>query len=411
MAWCVPIEKEREKKMPNMISTRALNLKPSATISVAQKARELKAQGKDIISLSAGEPDFDTPDVAKQAGIAAINANHTHYPPIDGIPELKKAIIAKFKRDNNLTYNNKQILVTVGCKQAIFNLILATINPGDEVIIPVPYWVSYSDIVELADGKNVFITADIKQDFKITATQLKAAITPKTKMIMLNSPCNPTGAMYNLAELKALAAVLVEHENIIIATDDIYEHLNWSGEQFYNIVNAEPKLMERTVVLNGVSKAYAMTGWRIGFAAGPESIIGAMNKIQSQSTSGACTIAQYAAAAALTCDLSIVQPIVAAMHERHDLVCSALNAIDGINCAPAQTAMYCFPEVSAVIKKLGLTDDVAFAEYLLDHAEIAVVPGTAFGMPGYIRISIATNTQQLKVAMQRLAKCVNGSNN
>jgi aspartate aminotransferase len=396
---------------PNMISTRALNLKPSATISVAQKARELKAQGKDIISLSAGEPDFNTPEIIKQAGIDAINANHTFYPPIDGIVELKQAIIAKFKRDNNLNYNNKQVLVTVGCKQAIFNLIQATINPGDEVIIPVPYWVSYSDIVELADGKNVFITADIKQNFKITAAQLKAAITPRTKMFMLNSPCNPTGAMYSLEELKALAAVLVEHKNIIIATDDIYEHLNWSGDKFYNILNAEPKLMDRTMVLNGVSKAYAMTGWRIGFAAGPEAIIKAMNKIQSQSTSGPCTIAQYAAAKALTCDLSIAKPIVDAMHERHDFVCAALNAIDGINCTPVQTAMYCFPEVSTVIKKLGLTDDIAFAEYLLDHAEIAVVPGTAFGMPGYIRISIATNMQQLKVAMQRLAKCINKSAN
>ena len=388
------------------ISIRAANLQPSATIAIAQKSRELKAQGKDIISLSMGEPDFPTPEIIKEAGIAAINANQSHYPPIDGIPALKEAIIKKLQRDNNLEYNGKEIIVSTGCKQAIYNLAQAILNPDDEVIIPAPYWVSYPQITELTGANNVFITADISQNFKITAKQLESAITPKTKMVLFNSPSNPSGAMYSLEELQALSAVLIKHPNIIIASDDIYEHLNWSGEKFYNLINAEPKLQKQTVILNGVSKAYAMTGWRIGFAAGPAEIINAMKKIQSQSTSGACNIAQHAAACALNCDLDIVTPMVKALHERHDFVCTTLNELPGISCVPVQTAMYCFPDCNALIKALGLKDDIELASYLLDEAEVALVPGTAFGMPGYLRISIAAEMKLLKTAIQRITKVV-----
>jgi len=394
------------------LSKRVRTIKPSPTLAVTARAAKLKAQGKDIIGLGAGEPDFDTPQHIKEAAIAAINSGFTKYTPVGGTPSLKQAVITKFKRDNELDYTSKQILVSCGGKQSFFNLALAVINPGDEVIIPAPYWVSYPDIVLIAEGKPVIVQAGIEQGFKMTPAQLEAAITPKTKMVVINSPSNPSGAAYTLAELKALGAVLLRYPQVMISTDDMYEHIALTDAKFVNILNACPELYSRTMVLNGVSKAYSMTGWRIGYAAGPEHIVTAMENIQSQSTSNPTSISQVAAEAALNGNQDCIVPMLKAFRERHLYVVDALNKIPDVKCILADGAFYAFPDMRQVIDKLKqrgvikAATDVALSEYLLENGGVAIVPGSAFGSEGYVRLSFATSMDNLKQAMERLAKAL-----
>ena len=387
------------------LANRVQHVKPSSTIAVAAKARALRAAGRDIISLSIGEPDFDTPDHIKQAAIEAIHAGFTKYTPVDGIPDLKNAIITKFKRENNLDYELNQIIVSVGAKQGIFNLCQALLNAGDEVIIPAPYWVSYPDIVRLADATPVILNATTDMRHKITPNQLEQAITPKTRLLFLNSPSNPSGVAYTHDELQALSEVLLKHPHVFILTDDIYEHILWSGP-FVNILNACPRLYDRTVVLNGVSKAYAMTGWRIGYAGGPAPLIATMKMIQSQSTSGPCSISQKAAVAALNGDQSVVTTMVNAFHERHDYVFNRLSALPEVQVTPADGTFYLFPNVQTSMSRLGFSDDITFAEALLDKTGLALVPGSAFGAPGCIRLSYATDLETLRDAMDRLQQFI-----
>lgn len=392
------------------LSKRVQAIKPSPTLAVTARAARLKAEGKDIIGLGAGEPDFDTPQHIKDAAVDAIARGFTKYTAVGGTPSLKQAVINKFKRDNGLDYTAKQILVSCGGKQSFFNLVQALINPGDEVIIPAPYWVSYPDIVILAGGKPVIVEAGIDQGFKITPQQLQAALNANTRLVVLNSPSNPSGAVYNLAELSALGEVLRHHPQVIIATDDMYEHILLQDAPFVNILNACPDLYPRTMVLNGVSKAYAMTGWRIGYCAGPEALITAMENVQSQSTSNPTSISQVAAEAALNGDQSCIQPMLTAFRERHEFVVAALNAIPGVNCLHGGGAFYAFPDTRSAIArlhregKLASATDVAFSEYLLEHAGVAVVPGSAFGAEGYIRLSFATSMDNLKAALERIHK-------
>ena len=387
-----------------VLSDRVNAIKPSPTLAVTNKAAELKAAGKDIIGLGAGEPDFDTPEFAKQAAIDAINAGFTKYTAVDGIPELKKAIIDKFKRDNGLDYKADQILVSCGGKQSFFNMAQAFINPSDEVIIPAPYWVSYPDMVLIAGGVPVIVKCEEEAQFKITPEQLKAAITPKTKLLVINSPSNPTGMIYTKDELLALAEVLKANPHVFIATDDMYEHIRWTGEKFENIVSVCPELYDRTLVLNGVSKAYAMTGWRIGYAAGPEKLIKAMKKVQSQSTSNPTSISQKAAVAALNGDQSVLEPMIEAFKRRHDLVVEGLNAIPGISCLPADGAFYAYANIKSLIKAAGMSSCTEFSNWLLENAGVAVVPGDAFGLGGYMRISYATGDSVLTDALARIKK-------
>jgi len=392
------------------LSKRVQAIKPSPTLAVTTRAARLKAEGKDIIGLGAGEPDFDTPQHIKDAAIGAIERGFTKYTAVGGTPSLKQAIINKFKRDNGLDYTAKQILVSCGGKQSFFNLVQALINPGDEVIIPAPYWVSYPDIVILAGGKPVIIEAGIDQGFKITPQQLQAALNANTRLVVLNSPSNPSGAVYNLDELTALGDVLRHHPQAVIATDDMYEHILLQDAPFVNILNACPDLYARTMVLNGVSKAYAMTGWRIGYCGGPEALITAMENVQSQSTSNPTSISQVAAEAALNGDQSCIQPMLTAFRARHEYVVAALNAIPGVNCLPGGGAFYAFPDTRSAIArlhregKLISATDVAFSEYLLEQGGVAVVPGSAFGAEGYIRLSFATSMDNLKAALERIHK-------
>lgn len=386
------------------LSKRVQKIKPSITLTLSAKTRELKARGEDIIDLTIGEPDFPTPAHIKEAAIKAINENFTKYTAVDGIPALKQAIAAKFKRDNNLHYELNQIIVSVGAKQSLFNAFQAYLNKDDEVIIPAPYWVSYPEMIALADGKPVIIETNLKQNCKVTPEQLKAAITPATKAIIINSPSNPSGKVYNAAELKALAKVLLEHPQILVISDDIYEHIIWGQLPFANIVNACPDLYERTIVINGISKAYAMTGWRIGYAAGPANIIGAMKIIQSQSTSNPTSIAQAAAVAALQSNQDCVAKMSAEFKRRHDFLYTALSSIPEFNALPAEGAFYAFPDASAAISKLGCKDDFAFAELLLQKAKVSIVPGSVFGTPNHIRISYATSMEMLKEAVARIRK-------
>ena len=392
------------------LSKRVQAIKPSPTLAVTARASKLKAEGKDIIGLGAGEPDFDTPQHIKDSAIAAINKGFTKYTAVGGTPSLKQAIIAKFKRDNGLDYTAKQILVSCGGKQSFFNLALAVINPGDEVIIPAPYWVSYPDIVIIAEGKPVIVQTGIEQNFKMSAAQLAAAITTKTKIVVINSPSNPSGAVYCLEELQALGEVLRKYPQILIATDDMYEHIALRDEKFVNILNACPDLYSRTMVLNGVSKSYAMTGWRIGYAAGPEHIITAMENVQSQSTSNPTSISQVAAEAALNGDQGCIAPMLKAFRERHLFVVDALNKISGVKCIMSGGAFYAFPDVRPVITALYQKSiikeatDVALSEYLLEQAGVAIVPGSAFGSEGYIRLSFATSMENLKNAISRISK-------
>ena len=394
------------------LSKRVQAIKPSPTLAVTARAARLKAEGKDIIGLGAGEPDFDTPQHIKDAAIAAINRGFTKYTAVGGTPGLKNAVIAKFKRENGLNYAPGEILVSSGGKQSFFNLVLATINAGDEVIIPAPFWVSYPDIVLIAEGRPVIVEAGIEQGFKITAAQLEQAITPRTRMFVINSPSNPSGGVYTQDELAALGEVLLRHPRILVATDDMYEHILLSGGRFVNIVNACPDLYPRTIVLNGVSKAYAMTGWRIGYCGGPAAIITAMENIQSQSTSNPASISQAAAEAALNGDQSCIGPMVSAFSERNRFVTDALNAIPGVKCLLSDGAFYAFADVREAIGRLharGVTQDrtdIAFSEYLLERGGVAVVPGSAFGSEGYIRLSFATAMANLENALARIAKAL-----
>ena len=388
------------------LADRLKKIKASPTLVVSAKAAELRAQGRDIISLSLGEPDFDTPEFIKAAAIAAIKNGQTKYTPVGGTPSIKQAVIDKFARDNQLSYEANQVLVSTGAKQCLFNALYAILNAGDEVIIPAPYWVSYPDMVLLADGVPVVIETQIEQGLKLLPEQLVAAITPKTKVVILNSPSNPSGVTYTKAELRVLGEVLLNYPNIWILSDDIYEKIAWGNEPFANIVNACPTLLDRSIVINGVSKAYAMTGWRIGFAGGPASAIAAMSKLQSQSTSCPNAIAQAAAAAALNGNQQCIITMLAAFKQRYQLVFERLNKMPGVQCLATSGAFYAFPNVQQAITRLGLDSDVAFAEYLLDKAGVAIVPGSAFGSPGFIRLSFAASEKVLVEALRRIEEAL-----
>ncbi|MBX3715815.1 MAG: pyridoxal phosphate-dependent aminotransferase [Burkholderiales bacterium] len=397
----------------SLVATRLAAIKPSPTLAVSARAAQLKAEGKDIIGLGAGEPDFDTPQFIKDAAVEAMKKGLTKYTPAGGTLSLKKAIIAKFKRDNGLDYTPRQVLVSCGGKHTSFNLCLALLNPGDEVIIPAPYWVSYPDMAVVAGAKPVFIEAGIEQGFKITAAQLEAAITPKSRLVFINSPSNPSAAVYTLEELKALGEVLRKHPRIVIASDDMYEQILLDGSKFVNILDACPDLYDRTVVENGVSKAYSMTGWRIGYCGGPAELIEAMENMQSHSTSNPTSIAQYAAEAALNGDQSCIEPMVKAFRERGTFVAKALNAIPGVKCLQPAGAFYVFPDCRGAIRrmaaagKLGSATDIALCDYLMEQEQaVAAVPGSAFGMEGYLRISFATSMENLEKAMARMAKAM-----
>lgn len=387
-------------------------IKESPTLAITAKAARYKSEGKDIIGLAAGEPDFDTPQHIKDAAKKAIDNGFTKYTPVSGIPSLKKAIIEKFKRDNNLEYNSNEIIVGVGGKQCIFNFCLAVLNAGDEVIIPAPYWVSYADIALVSNAITIIIECGIEQEFKMTTEQLEKAITPKTKLLMLNSPSNPTGAVYSKEELESLAKILTKHPNILIGTDDMYEHVKLKDMPFYNILNVEPSLKDRCVVLNGVSKAYSMTGWRIGFAAGPSYIIKAMEILQSQSTSNPTSISQVAAEAALSGEQACMQPMIKAFRERHDYVVKSFNNIPGLLCIEAEGAFYAFPDARKAIERLydkkilKEKNDLALANYLLEKEGVAVVPGSAFGSDGYFRISFATSMDNLVEGVMRIKRAL-----
>jgi len=386
----------------------------SPTLAITAKAAKLKSEGKDVIALAAGEPDFDTPDFIKKAAIKAINDGLTKYTPVSGLPSLKKAVIKKFKRDNKLDYEMSEVIIGVGGKQCIFNFFLALLNPGNEVIIPTPYWVSYTDIVELTGASPVLVHCGIDQSFKMTPTQLEEAVTKNTKIVVLNSPSNPTGSVYSESELRELSNVLLKYPDLYIVTDDIYEHIRLDEQPFNNIIMVEPELKNRCIIINGVSKAYSMTGWRIGFAAGPEKIISAMSILQSQSTSNPTSISQAAAEAALTGDQSCIKPMLYAFIERHAFVVNAFNNIDGIDCIKAQGAFYSFPCAKKAIEslykkgKIKKNDDITFSEYLLDTKGVAVVPGSAFGAEGYFRISFATSMDNLKEALLRIKEAIEG---
>jgi len=393
--------------MSAVAANRLSRVKPSPTLVVTAKAAELKAAGKDVIGLGAGEPDFDTPEHIKEAAIEAIRRGDTKYTAVAGTPALKKAIIDKFKRENGLEYAANQIVAGVGAKQVIFNALLATLNAGDEVIIPAPYWVSYPDMVLFAEGAPVVVTCREEDGFKLTPDALKKAITPKSKWLILNSPSNPTGAAYTKAELRALADVLLQFPQVWIMADDIYEHLAYDGFEFNTIAQIEPKLYDRTLTVNGVSKAYAMTGWRIGYAGGPKALISAISDIQSHSTSNACSISQAASVAALNGPQEFLQTWKASFAKRRNLVVDALNTVPGLKCLKPEGAFYVFPNMKALIGKktpkgATISNSMEFCNYLLEEALVAAVAGSAFGSEGYFRISYATSEKLLSEAMTRI---------
>jgi aspartate aminotransferase len=388
--------------VPLTLSQRVQRIKPSPTVALTGRVAQLKAEGKDVIGLNVGEPDFDTPVAIAEAGIDAIRKGFTRYTPVEGNADLKDAIIAKFKRENGLQYKRNQVLVSTGAKQTIFNLILALIDPGDEVVVPAPYWVSYPDMALLAGGVPVTPYAGADQGYKITAEQLEAAITPKTRLFVLNSPSNPTGAAYTRAELRGLGEVLMKHPKIIICTDDMYEHIYWASEPFVSLASVCPELYDRTVTVNGVSKAYAMTGWRIGYCGGPAELVAAMGTIQSQSTSNPSSIAQKAALVALNGDQACVRDMNEHFKRRHDFVVDGLNRLPGVSCLRGAGTFYAFAEVSKAMKIVGAQDDNAFAEYLLDRAGVAVVPGSGFGGPNHMRLSFACSLETLDAALKRI---------
>lgn len=393
----------------SIIANRLSRIKPSATLAVTAKAKELKAAGKDIIGLGAGEPDFDTPDFIKDAAKAALDAGQTKYTNVDGTPELKDAIIAKFKRDNTLDYTRDEISVGTGGKQVLYNALMATLNAGDEVIIPAPYWVSYPDMVLLAEGEPVIVDCPASADFKMSAAQLEASITPKTKWVILNSPSNPTGAGYTREDMKALTDVLVKHPHVWVMTDDMYEHLVYDGFKFCTPAEIDPALKDRTLTVNGVSKSYSMTGWRIGYAGGPKQLIKAMGTIQGQSTSNPSSISQAAATAALNGDQSFMEPWIVAFKNRRDLVVKMLNACEGIECPTPEGAFYVYPSCAGVMGKKTpegktLESDEDFVTYLLESQGVATVQGAAFGLSPHFRISYATSEEALREACSRIEK-------
>jgi aspartate aminotransferase len=385
------------------VSRRVQRVKPSPTLAMTARAAQMRREGMDVISLSVGEPDFDTPTHISEAGIAAIKKGFTRYTNSDGLPELKDAIIAKFQRDNGLAYQRNQILVSTGAKQTLFNLCMAVVDPGDEVIIPAPYWVSYPDMVMLADGLPVTPDATAAQGYKITPRQLAAAITAQTRLVLLNSPSNPTGAAYTRAELAALGDVLLEHPRVLIGTDDIYEKIYWANEPFSSFAQVNPALYGRTVTINGCSKGYAMTGWRVGYCGGPAEIISAMATIQGQSTTNAATMSQHAALAALSGPEEEMQRMNESFHQRHDFFVEGLNALPGISCRPGAGTFYAFADVSGAMQQHGFRDDNAFAEFILREALVAGVPGSGFGAPGHLRLSFAVSQEALTKALERIA--------
>jgi aspartate aminotransferase len=386
------------------LAQRVTRIKPSPTLAVTAKAAALKAEGKDVLSLGAGEPDFDTPAHIKAAAIKALDAGQTKYTPVGGTPALKKAIIDKMARDNGLDYKPSQVLASVGGKQACYNLCQALLNATDEVLIPAPYWVSYPDMVLLADATPVILKTTVETRFKITPEQLEAAITERTRMLWLNSPSNPSGMAYSEAELKALGAVLRRHPQIVIASDDMYEKILWTGEPYRNLINACPDLYDRTVIIHAVSKTYSMTGWRIGWACGPAKLITAMSDIQSQSTSNPTSIAQAAAVEALNGDQACVTEMVSAFKRRHDALVADLNTVPGVRCPSGDGTFYVFPNVEGLMARLGCQTDLELSDKLLAEALVAVVPGSAFGTPGHLRLSFATSDKVLKESVARLRK-------
>ena len=389
------------------ISNRVDQIKPSATIAVSMKAMELKAQGKDIVSLGFGEPDFDTPQHIREAAIAAIHDGKTRYTPVDGTPELKQAIVNKFRRDNNLNFEPAQVLVSNGAKQSLFNLLVAVLNRGDEVIVPAPYWVSYPDMVKLADADPVILSAKPEHNYKITARELKNTLNENTRLIILNSPSNPTGKVYTEREYRALGDVLIEHPKVFIACDDIYEHIYWGDSDYRTFLNACPEFAERTVVINGVSKAYAMTGWRIGYVAGPEDLVRAMRKVQGQSTSCACSVSQAASVAALNGPQDCLVEMRVEYESRYEFIRSALNEIPGVECPDCDGAFYAFPSFRDFLnRRKEIKDDVELSSWLLDRAGVATVPGSAFGAPGHLRLSYAASMDYLEDAISRIQKAI-----
>jgi aspartate aminotransferase len=391
------------------LAKRVQRIKPSPTLAVTARAAKLKAEGKDIIGLGAGEPDFDTPAHISEAGIAAIRAGHTRYTNVEGTNELKDAIIGKFRRDNGLDYARNQILVSSGAKQTVFNLCCALLDAGDEAIIPAPYWVSYPDMVLVADGTPVPVAADMDAGFRITAAQLDSAITPRTRLFILNSPSNPTGAAYSRSELEAFGAVLAQHPDVVIGTDDMYEHIWWGPEPFCSFATANPGLYDRTVTINGCSKSYAMTGWRVGYCGGPAELIAAMATIQGQSTSNASSISQKAATVALSAPQDCVREMNVAFKARHDLVVAGLNALPGVRCLPGWGTFYAFANVEQAMRTVGTADDNAFAEFLINEAGVAVVPGSAFGAPGHFRLSFAASSETLEDALGRMRRVLSAA--
>ena len=388
--------------MSLQIARRITRVKPSPTLAMTARAAQLRSEGKDVISLSVGEPDFDTPAHICEAGIAAIRAGHTRYTNADGAPDLKDAVIAKFQRDNGISYARNQVLISTGAKQTLFNLCMAVLDPGDEVIIPAPYWVSYPDMVMLADAHPVTPDATADHGYKMTPRQLAAAITSETRLVMLNSPSNPTGAAYTRAELVALGEVLLDHPKLLVATDDIYEKIYWGQEPFCSLLTAVPGLYERTITINGCSKGYAMTGWRIGYCGGPREIIAAMATVQGQSTTNASSISQKAAVAALNGPEDEVQRMNASFKTRHDYFVAGLNQLPGISCLPGSGTFYAFADVREAMKQHGFKDDNAFCEFILAEALVAGVPGSGFGAPGHLRLSFACSEDNLAKALERM---------
>ena len=389
--------------MSIFLSERSKSIKPSPTLAVSARAAKLRAEGKDIISLSAGEPDFDTPEYIKSAAIEALNKGQTKYTAVDGTPELKQAIVNKFQKENALEYKDSQIIVSCGAKHSLYNLFQATLNPGDEIILPAPYWASYPDMAILAGAVPITITTTITENFKINAENLSEVISDRTRMLVLNSPSNPSGASYSKNELAAIAKVVLKYPNILIVTDDIYEHIFWGSEKFVNIINVCPELYDRTIVVNGVSKAYSMTGWRIGYAAGPEEIIKEMKKIQSQSTSNPNSIAQAAAISALNGKQDFIKECVSIFKERHDFIINAMKEVDDVKIIGSEGTFYTFPDMNNVINKIhNISNDIELAKFFLDNAEVAMVPGSAFGAPGCMRISFAASMENITEGMKRI---------
>jgi aspartate aminotransferase len=384
------------------VAQRLQRIRPSATVSITARAQRLRDQGRDVIVLSVGEPDFPTPEHIKAAAAQALARNDTKYTPVDGARPLKEAIVAKLSRDNGLKYSPEQVLVSTGAKQSCYNACLALLDPGDEAIVAAPYWVSYPDMVRLAEAEPVIVATSAAQGFKVTPEQLARALTPRTRLLILNSPCNPTGAVYSAAEWRALGAVLQSHPRVVILSDEIYEHIQWTGARFASFAGECPNLYDQTITVNGMSKGYAMSGWRIGYAAGPTNVIKAMTSLQGQSTTNACTISQAAACEALTGDQSCVRDMCAEFKRRHDAFLDGVRRLPGFECVPADGTFYLLPNVEGATRATGLATDVELCEQLLDEAGVALVPGTAFGAPGHIRFSFAASMSTLEAALTRL---------